>query len=1262
MATILIVDDREANREYLLTLLGYGGHRLLVAADGAEALQIARVERPELVIADVLMPTMDGYELVLKIRTDPVIGQTPVIFCTAHYHEREARALSRDCGVSSVIIKPAEPQVILDAVAGALGAAASPIAAPKPDQFDREHLRLLTDKLSEKAEDLRASNERLSALIDLNLQLGSELDLHRLLQGFGRAAREIIGARYAVTGILDEDGTRFRSLFTNGMDAETAARLGSPDPRTDILKTILWESRSVCLQNPGGDPAALGFSPSHPPVHEFLGVPIASPTRVYGYIGLIDKVGLEEFSKEDERLAVILAAQVGRIYQNGSLYADVLAHASNLEREIAARGQTEKALAERVRYGSLVAEVGAILTRNDPPEVMLQLCSEALVRHLDAALARIWTMNPADGTLVLQASAGLDIQTDGPDRLLAFANIDLIARERKPHFTNDVLSDPMVHDTERATRERITAFAGYPLIVEDRLGGVVVVFSREPFNPEILDAIGSTAQEIALRIEHKHAERALREREEHIRLLLDSTEEAIYGIDLQGVCTFANSACARLLGYANASYFTGRNMHELIHHTRADGTEYPVEECRIYRAFRRDEACHVQDEVVWRADGSCFPAEYWSHPIRRDGEVVGCVVTFLGITERRQLEAQFRQAQQRLRHIVVSSPAVLFTLTIAGNEVQGISWASDNLMQIFGYPPEVAVGSDWWMSCVHADDVEQVRSQTQADLFSRGHTTHEYRFRHADGSYRWTRCEIRLMRDETGASSEAVGASSDITERKRAEDEQSRLREQLQQAQKLESVGRLAGGVAHDFNNLLTVINGYSGLLLRKVPAEDPIRESIDEINIAGQRAAALTQQLLLLSRKQVVQSRPVNLNDVVIEVEKMLRRVIGEDILIESVLNPSLGPVLADSGQLHQVLMNLVVNARDAMPSGGKLLIETNNVVLDAGYSEGHAGVEPGAYVQLKISDTGVGMTQDVMSHLFEPFFTTKMRGEGTGLGLATVYGIVKQSGGTIWVYSEPGDGTTFTIYLPRIDEAIRPPAKPETAPITLRGTETVLVVEDQEQVRRMAVRVLREYGYRVLEAGNPGEALLHCERYAGPIHLMLTDVVMPGMTGPELVDRIKPLRPSVEVLFMSGYSERAITHHRNLDLAGDFLEKPFSAESLAIRVREVLGPPRHGGTILVVDDEPGMRHFVRKVLTGVGYQVLEADDGREALRIIEATDIDLMITDLAMPGQEGIETIVRLRRNRPQLIPPPVRRWHAVSLSSPAHSGFCRRPPARR
>jgi two-component system, cell cycle sensor histidine kinase and response regulator CckA len=947
--------------------------------------------------------------------------------------------------------------------------------------------------------------------------------------------------------------------------------------------------------------------------------------KLFGYIGLIDKVGLDQFSEGDERLAVILAAQVGRVYQNGSLYADVLAHAANLEREVAARQQTERALADRARQASLIAQVGAILTRSDTAQEMLQRCAEALAGYLEGASAGIWTLDEV-GNSQLQANAGPALDGE-PVRPIPLARIGAMVKERRPHVSNDVANDPWIDDKDWVESAGITACAAYPLMLEDRLAGVLAVYARGPFSPEAVEAIGTAAQEIVLGIQRKDAERALHDREEHIRLLLNSTAEAIYGIDLQGLCTFANAACARLLGYNDTSQFIGRNMHALIHHTRADGTSYPMDECRIYQGFRRGEPSHIQDEVLWRAEGSSFPAEYWSYPIRRGGEVVGAVVTFLDITERRQLETQFRKAQQRLRHIVVSSPAVLFTLAIVGNDLESISWISDNVWEIFGYPPEVALGTEWWLSCIHPDDRERAMAQTSADLFSRGHCTEEYRFRCADGSYRWTRVEIRLTPEE------AVGAWTDINERKLAEEEQAKLRGQLQQAQKLESVGRLAGGVAHDFNNLLTVINGYSGMLLKRLPVNDPIREDIEEIQIAGERAAVLTRQLLLLARQQMVQVQQVQLNDVVTEVQTMLRRVIGEDIVPESVLDPTLGFVLADPGRLHQVLMNLAINARDAMPGGGKLLIETQNVELDRGFAELHAGVEPGSYVQLKVTDTGVGMTPEVLSHLYEPFFTTKAIGEGTGLGLATVYGIIQQSQGSIWVYSEPGEGTTFTIYLPRSDRRETLPAKPEDAPATLRGTETLLVVEDQDQVRRMAVKVLRDHGYRVIEGSNPGEALLHCERYAGPIHLLLSDVVMPGMTGPEMVERIRPLRPSIKVLFMSGYSEQALQRHRDLELAGGYLQKPFSAEALAARVRKALDPRRPAGTILVVDDEPAVRHLIRKILAGVGYQVLEAGDGGEAVRIIEANDIDLMITDLAMPEQEGLETIQRLHQSRPGL-----------------------------
>ena len=397
-----------------------------------------------------------------------------------------------------------------------------------------------------------------------------------------------------------------------------------------------------------------------------------------------------------------------------------------------------------------------------------------------------------------------------------------------------------------------------------------------------------------------------------------------------------------------------------------------------------------------------------------------------------------------------------------------------------------------------------------------------------------------------------IGDALARRELRRADAERKRIEEQLQQAQKLESIGRLAGGVAHDFNNLLTVINGYSDMLLKELRSQDPIYEAVTEIRTAGERAAVLTRQLLVLSRKKVTQPQRVNLNDIVAEVEKMLGRLIGEDIRLKSVLSPSLGHVLADPGQLHQVLMNLAVNARDAMPGGGTLSIETANIDVDTGYAEQHPEMKPGPHVQLKVGDTGIGMTKEVQSHLFEPFFTTKKQGEGTGLGLATVYGIVKQSDGSIWAYSEPGVGTTFSIYLPRVDAGGDLLTELEPSHASLRGGETILVVEDQDQLRKMVVHVLRDYGYEVIESASPEDALLHSERYSGPIHLMLTDVIMPGMTGPELVGRLKPLRPSMEIIYMSGYSQ-----HTTLDLAGAFLPKPFSPEALAVKVRETLDAP---------------------------------------------------------------------------------------------------------
>ena len=387
----------------------------------------------------------------------------------------------------------------------------------------------------------------------------------------------------------------------------------------------------------------------------------------------------------------------------------------------------------------------------------------------------------------------------------------------------------------------------------------------------------------------------------------------------------------------------------------------------------------------------------------------------------------------------------------------------------------------------------------------------------------------------------------DITERKQIE-------EQFRQAQKMDAIGRLAGGVAHDFNNLMTVVRGYSELLLSHLDKRDPMRQDIEQINEAGKRASSLAHQLLTFSRKQALQPGTLNLNTLITDLKQMLGRLIGEDIELITVLETGLGYIKADAGQIDQVIMNLTVNARDAMPQGGKLIIETANVDLDEEYAHRHFSLQPGPYVRLSFSDTGTGMDEQTQSRIFEPFYTTKEEGKGTGLGLSTVYGIVKQSGGSIYVYSEPGQGTAFKIYLPRVQQAIESATPDETQLEISCGTETILLVEDENMVRNLAQHILIEYGYTVLEARNGGEALLICEQYQKPIHLMLTDVVMPRMNGPELFKRLKPLLPSLQVLYMSGYTDRSIVHHGVSEQSVVCLEKPFTPKTLTQKVRQVL------------------------------------------------------------------------------------------------------------
>jgi nitrogen-specific signal transduction histidine kinase len=396
----------------------------------------------------------------------------------------------------------------------------------------------------------------------------------------------------------------------------------------------------------------------------------------------------------------------------------------------------------------------------------------------------------------------------------------------------------------------------------------------------------------------------------------------------------------------------------------------------------------------------------------------------------------------------------------------------------------------------------------------------------------------------------------DLSERKQAEAALRRAEDQFRQSQKMEAVGRLAGGVSHDFNNLLTVINGYTQVLLARLPAGDPARGPVELINKAGNRAAGLTRQLLAFSRRQVLEPKVFDLNGTVVDLGKMLQRLIGEDIELNTLPASGLRRIKADLGGIEQVIMNLVVNARDAMPKGGRLTIETRNVELDQNYARTHSEVVPGPYVMLAISDTGCGMDEATKARLFEPFFTTKEMGKGTGLGLATVYGIVKQSGGHVAVYSEPGHGSTFKVYLPCTEEkptaASLPSLRPAAAP---KGKGTVLLVEDEDMVRTLSRQILQEQGYTVLEARHGKEAMQLSERDMDSVRLTVTDVVMPEMDGRDLAKRLLHRRPDMKVLYVSGYTDNAVIRNGLLEPGAAFLEKPFTPERLAHKVHEVLG-----------------------------------------------------------------------------------------------------------
>ena len=920
------------------------------------------------------------------------------------------------------------------------------------------------------------------------------------------------------------------------------------------------------------------------------------------------------------------------------------------------REEAEAMLAERTTILALAADVGMALNRPHKLNVCLQGCAESVVAHLDAADARIWTLNQAGDLLELAAQAGgaADIN-DAQQRLpLGASVIGRIAAGTRPHFTNDVPADAALRELGWTQQEALTAFAGCPLIAGARVVGVIALVARHGFSAAVTSGLASIASLIALGITRHQSE----ETRHLLAAIVASSEDAILGATPDGTIVSWNAGAEKLFGYA-AEEIVGRSVtllypagravemtdllarmvagepvtHREVIRQRKDGSSVSVslslspitdatgtmtgvsaivrditerrhaeERIRLLalalestnemvsvtdvhdrftfvnRAFLRaygyaaedvigqtpallhsaltpvtllDEILEASRAGGWsgelmnrRRNGTMFCVSLNTSAIRDDqDQVVGLLGVARDITDRLQTERALRDAEERMRFALEAAHVGVWET----NRKTGVTFWSETCERMHGLQPGTFDGSDTaFMACIHPDDQASVTQAVKRSMRAHKDVEIEYQTVWPDGSVHRIATTGHYAFDQAGAPARGAGIAIDVTERRSLED-------QLRQSQKMEAVGQLAGGIAHDFNNLLTAIQGYAGLLAESLPVTDERYADVEEIQRAAERAAGLTRQLLAYSRKQILAVRVLHVGDVVGELVPMLRRLLGEAVDLQTTI-ANRGLVKSDPGQLQQILVNLAVNAHDAMKDGGRLIIHTADVVLDDDFARRHPSVRPGPHVTIAVSDTGHGMDASTQKRIFEPFFTTKPMGRGTGLGLATVYGIVKQSDGSIWVESEVGRGTTFTIYLPRTDEPEAQDRPASAGARALRGAESVLLVEDEDMVREFAVRILRKRGYAVHAVAGPTQALEYAETTAGPIDLIFTDVVLPTMSGCAMVRQLQLRRPETRVLYMSGYTDREIIDQSELDAGVRFLQKPFTADALAQTMRDVL------------------------------------------------------------------------------------------------------------
>ncbi len=1243
---ILLVDDDPVQRKLNKLQLEQAGFRVAVAEDGLDALTQARTASPEAIVSDVLMPRMNGLQLSVAVRQDPRLAHVPVVLTssTLQHIEDADRRMAQDLGANAFVPRTPGFEEVVAELLVALGAPPPPLKAEAqaaaPGHFDRFLRQVEIQAALNATLAQRAALD--AALLAISTSAASvltrKLDLQDMLDQVLTHALDAGGVSAGAIYLLEPDG----SLRLRAQVGQARADEGPADffGHADLLRRIVDQGRPVQYTADQGDDDTRELL-AKARVSSLVAAPLVAAGEPLG----------------------ALVMMTGRREVEGARLASIGAVATQLALAVAL-SRTLEAHAERARLAELSADVTAALMRGTTLRDTLQPCAESFVRHLDAAFARIWILNDPEQVLELQASAGMYTHLDGPHSRVPVGQfkIGLIAKERTPHITNQVIGDPRVHDQEWAKREGMVAFAGFPLIVHDRIVGVVAMFSRRPFTPFALRALSSVAQGIAIGIDRRRGEDAIRQ----LSVAVDQGPAAVLVTDPEGTIQYVNERFTRITGYSAAealgqtprmlktgatpeqvyrdlwttiksgrewrgeiqnrrksgelfwnavsispvrsasgeidkfvgvqeditarkeaeaaleereqrfrqvveniseAYYVmtanftetlyispayetiwGRSCRSLYEDPRSFLDPVPVEdrerlEAYIARIQAGEDAGEVEFRVI-RPDGQARWVLGHAVPIRDEhGDVYRIAGVALDITERKQAEDGLRASERRLRMLFET-----VNLIVLGLDSQGIvDYVNPFLLQLTGYTRDEAVGSNWFERFLPKAQQADV-SGVFLELLERNLHPHS---RNAivtkAGEERMISWHNTVLRDAQGRPSGTLSIGEDITEHQR-------LEEQFRQSQKMEAVGRLAGGVAHDFNNLLTVILGYVDLVRDDLPEGDRARQDLAEIRKAATQASSLTTQLLAFSRHQVLQTTVLTVNDLVEDLRKMLRRLIGEDVELRLDLHPDAGNVRADPGQLQQVLMNLVVNARDAMPTGGTFRIETALVELPGPRAPPREPVVPGRYMLLTVSDTGTGMDAETRARVFEPFFTTKEKGRGTGLGLSTVYGIVQQSGGYVWVESELGRGTTFRICLPTVDAPAEGLAVAVEVAATLTGTETVLVAEDDAMLRPLVTGLLQRQGYRVLVAQNADEALAIARDHISSVHLLLTDVVMPGGSGRELGRRLAELRPETRVLYMSGYTDDAMARHGVLDPGLAFLQKPFTPAALMRKVREVL------------------------------------------------------------------------------------------------------------